>query len=232
MPETPDTQQREIRSFVIRSGRMTDSQRQAFQQHMKKWSLSANGATFNGEEIFGNKQPVILEIGFGMGDSLAEMASAMPDNNFLGIEVHQAGVGRLLRLVNEKALDNVRVYCHDAVQILKNKIPDNTLERVNIYFPDPWHKRKHLKRRLIQNDFLTLLHSKLKSQGLLHIATDWKPYAEHTIKTIALNSYFENVAQNELFINPLSYGRPKTKFEQRGLKLGHGVWDMVFKNRP
>ena len=176
-----------------------------------------------------------MEIGFGMGDSLAEMAEANPQWNFIGVEVHTPGVGRLLSLVENKSLANVRVFSDDAVKVLQQCTAANSLNRVNIYFPDPWHKTKHHKRRLIQTEFLTLVHSRLETGGLLHIATDWQDYTNYVLKLMQNQSLFENVAAksaNAAFVSPQDYGRPETKFERRGHRLGHGVWDMVFKALP
>lgn len=219
---------RPIRSFVIRSGRMTEAQRKALDTHMRRWALPQDRQPENYEEVFGNLNPLTLEIGFGMGDSLATMALENPEKNFIGVEVHQAGVGRLLALADECQLNNLRVYCHDAVEVLQQNISHHSLERVNIYFPDPWHKTKHHKRRLIQPEFLTLLHSRLKDEGLLHIATDWEPYAKHVITVINQHAGFSNIAGSKIYMDPTELGRPETKFERRGVKLGHGVWDMAF----
>lgn len=209
---------------------MTDSQRKSYDTHMAKWALpgEAQADVYDFQKIYGNANPVTLEIGFGMGDSLIQMALDTPDMNFLGIEVHQAGVGRLLRLVEQNNIKNIRVVCHDAVEILEQKIKHSSLDRINIFFPDPWHKKKHHKRRLIQSSFLTLLHSRLKNSGLLHVATDWAPYAEHTLECIKENQMFNNYSAEGDFVNGNAFGRPKTKFENRGLKLGHKVFDMVF----
>ncbi len=223
-----ETAQRKIRSFVIRSGRMTESQRAAYNKNISLWGIEYDKKIKNFELLFGNKNKLNLEIGFGMGDSLASMAESTPDENFIGIEVHQAGVGRLLNLIEKKSLTNIRVYCHDAVEVLKYEIKNHQLSRVNIYFPDPWHKKRHHKRRLIQHDFLTLLYSKLIKNGILHIATDWEPYAEHVLETVNSHPFIKNIAGTKTFVDPEEYGRPETKFERRGIKLGHNVRDMVF----
>ncbi len=229
MTDKPESRRR-IRSFVIRSGRMTDSQKKAYDRLVAQWSLpfSMPCEPYDFAAIFGNRNPVTLEIGFGMGDSLAQMASANPDQNFIGIEVHKAGIGRLLRLAEENESTNLRTVCHDAVEVLEHAVPENSLQRVNIYFPDPWHKKRHHKRRLIQPGFLTLLHSRMKPGGLLHIATDWVPYAEHCIDCVAANGLFSNYLRNTPYVNGDDFGRPKTRFERRGLRLGHEVRDMVF----
>ncbi len=233
LPKTSQTsspvKRREIKSFVVRSARMTESQQKAYARHMEKWSLEKNNARLDWASIYGNSNPVTLEIGFGMGDSLAQMAAQQPNMNFLGIEVHQAGIGRLLSLVEKEKLENIRVICGDAVEVLKNQIAANSLQRVNIYFPDPWHKKRHHKRRLIQPDFVNLLAEKLFSEGLLHVATDWENYAEHALKVMAQCTQFKNIAGEEAFSSAADLGRPETKFERRGLKLGHGVWDIAFR---
>jgi len=208
---------------------MTNAQRAALQQHMQRWALPLAQQPTDFAAAFGNTQPLVLEIGFGMGDALASMAAANPQQNFVGVEVHQAGVGRLLALVEKQQLKNVRVYCHDAVEVLQKNFAASSLNRVNIYFPDPWHKKRHHKRRLIQPNFLTLLHSRMKPGGLLHIATDWQAYTDHVLEIMQARSDFCNVAGPEQFVQAKDYGRPETKFERRGLKLGHGVWDMVFQ---
>lgn len=221
---------RKLRSFVLRSGRMTEAQARALEQHLRRWAMPREGQIdFNA--TFGNDFPVVLEIGFGMGDSLAQMAAATPQQNFLGIEVHRAGVGRLLALVEKQGLGNVRVCCDDAVDVLQKQIAPGSLARVNIFFPDPWHKTRHHKRRLVQAVFLELLQSRLQAGGLLHIATDWQPYAEHVLHAVAEQGGFDNVAGSAQFVRAADYGRPETKFERRGLKLGHGVCDMVFRNK-
>lgn len=198
---------------------------------MARWALDSGteSGAYNFQEIYGNENPVTLEIGFGMGDSLAQMALDAPDTNFLGIEVHQAGVGRLLRLVEENSINNIRVVCHDAVEVIRHNIKPESLQRVNIFFPDPWHKKKHHKRRLIQSDFLTLIHSRMANNSMLHIATDWQPYAEHTLECVSESQLFRNVSTDETFVSGADFGRPETKFEKRGLKLGHEVFDMVFE---
>ncbi len=228
----PGDKHRPIRSFAIRSGRMTDGQRQGLAKHLEQWGLTRNDQLIDFDQAFGNTNPQVLEIGFGMGDSLAQMAKAKPEWNFIGVEVHLPGIGRLLSLVSELELANVRVFHDDAVQVLQHCIAEHSLQQVNIYFPDPWHKTKHHKRRLIQPAFLELLHSRLAPNGLLHIATDWQPYAEHVLNTMQDQIFFDNVAADNTFVSAQDYDRPETKFERRGQRLGHGVWDMVFRSRP
>lgn len=232
--ENDKKEKRDIRSFVIRSGRMTESQRTALDKHLKQWSPSPdpNDGQYKFEEIYGDSQPICMEIGFGMGDSLHQMAMANPGINFFGVEVHTPGVGRLLRLVEENELSNVRVVADDAVKILKDNIPAHSLDRVNIFFPDPWHKTKHRKRRLIQDDFLTLLHSRIKTNGILHIATDWVPYADHVITCVERNRQFVAREPQGPYVAAEDYGRPETKFERRGKRLEHEIRDIVLTPRP
>lgn len=227
-----DKKHRPIRSFAIRSGRMTDSQRQGLNAHLEQWGLSKAETPIDLSAQFGNSNPVALEIGFGMGDSLAQMAAAKPDWNFIGIEVHLPGIGRLLSLAEKQGLTNIRVFHDDAVAILQTSIAEHSLQRINIYFPDPWHKTKHHKRRLIQPAFIQLLRSRLACDGLLHIATDWQPYAEHILAVMQQQQLFENVAGDKQFVLAADYDRTETKFERRGRRLGHGVWDMVYRAIP
>lgn len=229
MTSTDPSKQRAIKSFAIRSGRMTAAQREGLQTHLQKWGLSTSEGLINCAQVFNNDHPTVLEIGFGMGDSLASMAAAEPKKNFMGVEVHSPGIGRLLSLVASQELHNVRVFDGDAVEILKNNIAPQSLSRVNIYFPDPWHKTKHHKRRLIQPEFLSLLHSRLSLGGLLHIATDWQHYANQVLKLLDEQPQFENIGNQHGCVDAIDFGRPETKFERRGKRLGHGVWDMAFR---
>lgn len=220
---------RQIRSFVLRQGRLTKGQELAL---TKLWPLfgidySAN-RIINFAELFGNNHPVTLEIGFGMGASFVEMASQASDENFLGIEVHRPGVGACLMAVEQQSVKNARVMCHDAVEVLQNMVGENTLDKVQIFFPDPWHKAKHNKRRIIQPDFVQLLTAKLKVGGILHLATDWQHYAEHMLEVLQSAPNLTNLAVDNGYI-PRPESRPMTKFEKRGLNLGHGVWDLQFR---
>lgn len=171
--------------------------------------------------------PLILEIGFGMGDSLLEMAERYPEQNFIGVEVHVPGVGRLVNEASKRGLHNLRVFCADANDVLSDCIPDNSLTRLQLYFPDPWHKSRHHKRRIVQPAFLDLVASKLKNGGTLHMATDWRPYAEAMMETGSLCEYLQNTAGSQQY-SPRPDYRPETKFERRGQLLGHGVWDLLF----
>ena len=223
-------QHRAIKSFVIRSGRMTPSQEQAYAHYWKLYGLSEASKVVDYKTIFNNDNPVVLEIGFGMGDSLFEMAQACPDTNFIGIEVHKPGIGRLLNLVYQANLTNLKVFHHDAIEVLQQSIPSHSLMRIQVYFPDPWHKKKHHKRRIIQPEFLHLAYQKLASKGVLHLATDWRPYAESMLNLLEQSTEFENLSVESTFVGRPEY-RPKTKFEKRGERLGHGVWDLCFMTK-
>lgn len=218
---------RAIRSFVLRTGRMTAGQQRALDEHWPQWGLQREHGTLDTQRAFGRAAPVVLEIGFGMGQSLVTMAAAAPETNFIGIEVHRPGVGRLLHGMAEQGVDNIRVYCDDAVEVLRQCIADASLSGVQIFFPDPWHKKKHNKRRLIQPAFVQLLRSKLQVGGVLHIATDWQEYAEQILEVMSAAEGYGNLAGAGYAPRPER--RPTTKFEQRGERLGHGVWDLLFE---
>jgi len=218
---------RPIRSYVLRTGRMTPGQQRAFDQNWGRWGLEHDAGALDFDRCFGRPGPRVLEIGFGMGQSLVAMAAAAPATNFLGIEVHRPGVGKLLHGMAGQGVDNIRVYCHDAVEILRDCVPDASLDTIQIFFPDPWHKKKHNKRRLIQPPFVTLLSSKLKQAGTLHLATDWEDYAGQMMEVLSLADGLENSCGPGQFA-PRPDHRPLTKFELRGERLGHGVWDLVF----
>lgn len=217
---------RRIRSFVLRTGRMTPAQQRGLEMHWPQWGLSLEQGALDGARVFGRAAPMVLEIGFGMGTSLLQMAQAAPEQNFLGIEVHRPGVGKLLHDMAEEGVDNIRVYCDDAVEVLQRCIADDSLATVQIFFPDPWHKKKHNKRRLIQPQFVQLLRTKLQVGGVLHVATDWQDYAEQILSVMNEAEGFSNCAEGYA---PRPEHRPKTKFEQRGERLGHGVWDILFR---
>ena len=222
-----DKRLRTIRSFVLRSGRLTASQEKAIATQWPLFGIDKGDSTLNFAELFGNEAPVTLEIGYGMGGSLAEMAMADPERNFVGIEVHAPGIGNLLKLIEEHNIQNLRLLDDDAVEVLKHRISDQSLERVHLYFPDPWHKKKHHKRRIVKEDFLVLLASKLQDNGIFHMATDWQDYAEHMAEVMQATNYFTSTADGPYIERPDF--RPVTKFERRGLKLGHGVWDLIYK---
>ncbi len=224
----PEKPFRTIRSFVRREGRLTPSQQRAIETLWPHYAIDDASTLLDLNEVFGRSAPKIMEIGFGNGASLAQMAAAQPEQDFLGIEVHRPGVGQLLKLIDKYSLCNLRIACTDAVELLKNRIADNALDRVHIFFPDPWHKKRHHKRRLIQAEFVALLAQKIKPGGYLHLATDWEDYACQMRDILFSHAHFENCGNKEGFIARPDY-RPLTKFEKRGQKLGHGVWDLLFQ---
>ena len=219
---------RRIRSFVLREGRMTKGQQQALDELFPRFGVSLSQGLLNFDVLFGRLAPRILEIGFGNGASLAKMAAQHPQNDYFGIEVHRPGVGNLLLQIKAQELTNIRVSHDDAIEVLQQQIPDQALDAVYLFFPDPWHKRKHHKRRIVQSDFVQLIRRKLKSGGIFHMATDWQHYAEHMMKVMSAAEGFENTVGVEHYAPRPEY-RPLTKFEQRGQKLGHGVWDLIFR---
>ncbi len=215
-----------IRSYVIRGGRITDGQKKAFDQWWPHYGLSLHDGLLEPATQFPANQPLVVEIGFGMGDSLFAMAEGL-NENFIGIEVHPPGVGRLINNAGKAGLKNLKVYMADALDVLEDCIPDNSLARLQLYFPDPWHKKKHNKRRIVQPEFVQLVRRKLKPGACLHIATDWENYADHIMEVLSLAEGMENKAGDYLFSDKPDY-RPLTKFEKRGENLGHGVWDLIF----
>ena len=228
MNDAPKPQQpRSIRSFVLRQGRITAGQQTAIEQLWPLYGIDPL-QDFNPGASFGRTAPLILEIGFGNGESLAHMALAAPDQDFLGIEVHRPGVGHLLLKVQEYGLTNVRVCCADAVEFIGNRMPPQCLDRVHVFFPDPWRKQRHHKRRLINSEFVALVLDKLKPGGVLHCATDWENYAEHMLKVLEASSSLRNQAGQGQYAERPAF-RPLTKFEHRGQRLGHGVWDLLFE---
>lgn len=221
-------QPRQVKSFVLRQGRLTKGQEHALATAWPEYGIPESNQLLDLEIIFGNQHPVILEIGFGNGESLAQMALAAPERNFIGIEVHTPGVGHLLHLVQKHQLTNVRVMNTDAVEIIKQRIPEAALDRVQIYFPDPWHKKRHNKRRIIQAEFVSLLATRLKLGGVLHLATDWQDYADSMAEVMQASPRFRTTSPSGEAFSPRPEFRPLTKFEQRGLRLGHGVWDLLY----
>jgi tRNA (guanine-N7-)-methyltransferase len=220
---------RRIRSFVTRAGRVSTGQRRALDDFGPRFVVPFAPLPLDWDATFGRKAPRVLEIGFGMGATTAEIAAARPGDDFLGVEVHEPGVGALLKLIGHQDLENIRIVQHDAVEVLERMIAPESLDGVHIYFPDPWHKARHHKRRLIQPTFVALLVSRLKPGGYLHLATDWQNYAEQMLEVLLAETALENTSDDGYAPRP-DY-RPVTKFERRGLKLGHGVWDLVFKRR-
>ncbi len=220
---------RRIRSFVLRQGRVTKGQERALETSLPKFGISYEAKLLDLAQAFNRENsPKILEIGFGMGETTAKIANTLPDCDFLAAEVHTPGVGALLKLIEEGALTNIRIIQHDVVDVLQNMLADASLDGVHIFFPDPWHKKRHHKRRLIQAEFVKLLCKKLKVGGYLHVATDWQEYAEWVLEVLNAEPQLQNSAES--YAEKPSY-RPLTKFENRGLKLGHGVWDMVFRRK-
>ena len=219
---------RPIRSYVLRAGRMGSGQKRALLELAPRYVLPYPAQVLEAELVFGRRAPLVLEIGFGMGDATAQIAAALPGTDFIGAEVHEPGVGALLQRIDEQQLGNLRIVQFDAVQVLEHMIAPLSLAGVHVFFPDPWHKKKHNKRRLIQPPFVQLLQSRLAAGGYLHCATDWQPYAEQMLEVLSAEPGLRNTA--EAFA-PKPHYRPLTKFENRGLKLGHGVWDLVFVKR-
>ncbi|HQR59758.1 MAG TPA: tRNA (guanosine(46)-N7)-methyltransferase TrmB [Methylophilaceae bacterium] len=218
--------QRPIRSFVLRQGRLTAAQQRAVETLLPVFGISYAPTKLELDAVFGRAAPRILEIGFGMGSATAQIAQANPDQDYLGVEVHTPGVGNLLRLVQEHNLTNLRVIQHDAVEVLHNMVADASLDAIHIFFPDPWPKKRHHKRRLLQAEFLHLLCDKLKPGGYLHFATDWEEYAQWALEVLRAEPQLSNTVQDYA---PRPEYRPLTKFEQRGLNLGHSVWDLIFR---
>ncbi|RUO62922.1 tRNA (guanine-N(7)-)-methyltransferase [Pseudidiomarina planktonica] len=219
---------RRIRSFVKREGRLTKGQAGALERQWPKLGLEHQAEAIDLKAVFGRSAPVVLEIGFGMGKSLVEMAKAAPDQDFIGIEVHRPGVGACLLEAEEQQVENLRVYEHDAVEVLADCIADESLSTIQIFFPDPWHKKRHHKRRIIQPEFVQQLRKKLKPGGILHLATDWENYAEYMLEVMQAAEGFRNLATDNAYV-PRPDHRPLTKFEARGQRLGHGVWDLQFE---
>lgn len=225
-----ESRKKSIRSYVIRAGRMTEGQSRAFERFWPEYGLSLEDGPLEYAAVFGREAPRVLEIGFGMGDSLLQMAQEEPDKDFIGIEVHPPGVGALVNNAGKAGVRNLRVYLADAVDVLSECIAEGSLQRIQVYFPDPWHKKKHHKRRIIQPPLVALLSSRLAPGGLLHLATDWQPYAEHMSEVLADEPLLENCAEQGEFVARPDF-RPVTKFERRGERLGHGVWDLLYRRR-
>lgn len=221
--------ERRIRSFVLRQGRMTEAQERAFSEHWQRFGIDiVDGLTIDSRSVFGDDRELVLEIGFGNGASLIEMAEAAPELGFIGIEVHKPGVGRAINAAADRDLRNIKFIRFDAVEVLQKNIVDGTLSRVQIYFPDPWQKARHHKRRLIQKPFTDLVFQKLRVGGEIHCATDWENYAEWMRDVFISDKYWKNLGNDDGFA-PRPDFRPLTKFENRGLNLGHGVWDLRFQ---
>jgi len=225
--EDLQTQRRSIRSFVLRAGRMGTGQMRALEELGPRFLIPYATAPLDLNNAFGRDAPKVLEIGFGMGTATAAIAQSHPETDYLGVEVHTPGVGALLKSIGEIGLSNLRIIQHDAVEVLEHMLPDASLDGVHIFFPDPWHKKRHHKRRLIQPDFVALLVRKLKPGGYLHLATDWADYAHQMLDVLSANPSLSNTVEAYA---PRPEYRPLTKFEQRGVRLGHGVWDLIFRH--
>lgn len=219
---------RRIRSFVRREGRLTPGQARALERWWPEYGLPEDDVRLDPPALFGRVAPTVLEIGFGNGESLLQMAKAHPDWNFIGIEVHRPGVGHLLKHAGEQGVVNLRVSSRDAIEVLEQQIPDNNLARIQLYFPDPWPKKRHHKRRIVQPRFAQLVARKLQHGGEFHLATDWENYAEHMREVLDAAPGLQNVAGEAGFVERPDE-RPLTKFEQRGHKLGHDVWDLIYR---
>lgn len=219
---------RQVRSYVLRQGRLTASQQRALQSAWPQFGIDFQEQPLDLDAEFGRQAPRILEIGFGNGEALLRIAQQHPEMDYLGIEVHRPGVGHLLGLVERERVRNIRVICHDAVEVLRQQIPDQSLDRLQLFFPDPWHKTRHHKRRIVQPAFVQLVAQKLRPGAHFHMATDWEDYARHMLSTMETAPGFENTVGQDKFAPRPDY-RPLTKFEQRGLRLGHGVWDLIYR---
>ncbi len=221
-----------VRSYVIRAGRMTDAQRKAMHTLLPRYGILAStesGEKVDAFQVFGRKAPLVLEVGFGNGETLIEMAGSNPEYDFIGIEVHEPGIGHLLLRIHDEGLENIRVIHGDAIQILSSLFRDQQFDRICLFFPDPWPKKRHRKRRIFKPHFVELVVSRLKAGGVFHFATDWQDYAEQALALLEHEPALENVAESGFSKNRA--GRPMTKFEQRGRKLGHGVWDIIVRKR-
>ena len=221
---------RRIRSFVTRAGRMGSGQERALVEMGPRFVLPFKAQVLDLSAVFGRSAPCVLEIGFGMGDATAQVAAAMPGQDFIGVEVHEPGVGALLKRIGELQLSNVRIVQHDAVEVLEQMLAPQSLAGIHIWFPDPWHKSRHHTRRLIQPPLVRLLATRLAPGAYLHCATDWQPYAEQMLEVLRAEPALQNSAPDGYAPRPA--WRPLTKFENRGLKLGHGVWDLLFVLKP
>lgn len=219
---------RTIKSFVMRAGRMTEGQQRGLDQGWPKFGLELADGLQDFDALFGRSAPRTFEIGFGMGHATLAMAAAAPDQDFIGVEVHRPGVGALLNGAMTQGLPNIRVYSCDALEVLRDCVADASLDRVLLFFPDPWHKSRHHKRRIVQLAFADLVRQKLKVGGVLHMATDWEHYAEHMLEVMNVAPGYRNLAADGRYV-PRPEERPVTKFERRGERLGHGVWDLKFQ---
>jgi tRNA (guanine-N7-)-methyltransferase len=231
---------RRIRSFVLRAGRVTAAQERALAELWPRFGIEMGAVPLDLDAVFERaprsqgargRSPRCLEIGFGTGELLGKLATDNPDIDYLGIEVHRSGVGRLLLQIEQSELTNVRVVCHDAVEVLKNLIPNDSFDEMLVFFPDPWHKKRHHKRRLIDADFVDLLADKMADGGILRLATDWQDYAEQMLAVCNANARWLSLSADRTFVMRPDFRQP-TRFERRGARLGHGVWDLAYRKRP
>ncbi len=230
MAEAQDRPMRKIRSFARRSGRMTDSQKKGLDKHWNSLGIEYTDKFLDFESLFKTAAPINIEIGFGMGENILSFAQSKPSENFIGIEVHQPAVGNILNKIDELELGNLKVMNHDAVEVLTHQVKDHSLNSVSIFFPDPWHKSNHHKRRLISPKFAELLAAKITKNGRIYLATDWEHYAIQMLDVLTNNKKFKNLSPTHDYCKRMDF-RPITKFERRGLRLGHGVWDLIFEKR-
>jgi tRNA (guanine-N7-)-methyltransferase len=221
---------RRIRSFVLRAGRMTLAQERALDELWPRFGLDLKDSPLDLDAVFARTAPRCLEIGFGVGEVIGSLAQANPDTDYLGIEVHRPGVGRLLLRAESAALKNLRVICADAVDVLRDHIPDGAFDEMLVFFPDPWHKKRHHKRRLIEERFAATLSAKLRAGGILRLATDWQAYAEQMLAVCNANGELQSLSPDRTFVARPEF-RPPTRFERRGARLGHGVWDLAYAKR-
>jgi tRNA (guanine-N7-)-methyltransferase len=217
-----------IRSYVLRQGRFSAAQQRAYQELLPRFGVPYRAAPLEWREVFGREAPVVAEIGFGMGETTARIAAANPGTDYLAIEVHSPGVGALLKKIGEEAIANIRVVQHDAVEVMRDMVPAGSLAAIHVFFPDPWPKKRHHKRRLLQRDFVELAVTRLAPGGVLHVATDWREYADEVLALLEATPGLANTARG---FAPRPDSRPETKFEQRGRRLGHGVFDIVFRRK-
>ena len=221
-----------VRSFVRREGRLTRAQQRALDELWPQFGIEYTGQPLELDAVYGRSANTVIEIGFGNGESLAQCAQDAPDTNFMGIEVHRPGVGHLLLEIEQRELTNVRVMCHDAIEVLTHQIPTESLTGINLFFPDPWPKKRHHKRRIVQPSFLELIASRMKAGSRLHVATDWENYAEHIFEMLRASPHFANTVDGDDYNSasvPRPDFRPPTKFERRGERLGHSVWDFIYE---
>lgn len=221
---------RAVRSFVLRQGRLTAAQQNALANHWSDYGIDFSPQPLSFNDLFGNDNEVILEIGFGNGESLLQQAVKQPEYNYIGIEVHGPGVGHLIHNAHSEGINNIKVIRHDAVEVLKQQIADSSIKQLQLFFPDPWHKKRHHKRRIINADFIKLVHKKLKAGGRFHMATDWQQYAEQMLEQMDNTAGFHNISGSGNYSSNRG-ARCETKFERRGIKLGHGVWDLIYEKR-